>query len=615
MGLTAAIYRQSDMGAGLNTRTAKHLIHASEALAFNNLTLSADRGMPKRRNGYTKLNAGAIPTASGSPINGLYRYYKSDGTRKLLVSHYGRIYRASGSTINAEVLVSGLTLNEPVNFCTLGDICLSTNGIEGVKRYNGTAMRSAGFPAPGAATATASSAAGLLIGDYYWKVTFIYDDAAEESTMGTASGLVTVTDKKVQLTSIPTGSAGSGVTKRNIYRTQAGGSTYYLIATIADNTTTTYLDNTADVALISLGPTDNGIPPTTRFLAAFANRMWYARNPTYKSRLYFTAITQSETSPNTTGVAPTHGADIEIVPSDFWVDINKDDGDEITGLAVTLDSLIIFKSRSIWRLIGDNPENFTIMKVNADSGCIAPRSIARVETLVYFLSGGDKPSIYATDGVRVIPIGERIQTTLATDIDLSYISTATAVRYKYNYVLIYRPTGGGYNSKGFIYDYIKDAWATIGNIHYASVFSVWDGAGDQGECYFGDASGGNVHRFDNGTSDNGTEISSTWQSKFYDFGQPDTRKPIAQVVMLVKAGGNNITAEIRRDFNTSPISGESSTFTPTADPSDGGVAKIIFEPAETCQAHYLSLSVTSSGTGDFEIYSVAIYYKEQEDAS
>jgi hypothetical protein len=59
---------------------------------------------------------------------------------------------------------------------------------------------------------------------------------------------VTVADKtvngKVSLTGIPLG--GTAVTSRKLYRTAAGGSTYLLLATIADNTTTIYTDNTAD---------------------------------------------------------------------------------------------------------------------------------------------------------------------------------------------------------------------------------------------------------------------------------------------------------------------------------------------------------------------------------
>jgi hypothetical protein len=73
---------------------------------------------------------------------------------------------------------------------------------------------------------------------------------------------------KVQLTGIPLG--GSAVTSRKIYRTAAGGATYMLLATLADNTTTTYTDNTADSGLGAGAPAVNttGDPLLTIFIAS-----------------------------------------------------------------------------------------------------------------------------------------------------------------------------------------------------------------------------------------------------------------------------------------------------------------------------------------------------------
>ncbi len=60
---------------------------------------------------------------------------------------------------------------------------------------------------------------------------------------------------KVALSAIPVG--GSAVTSRKLYRTAAAGATYLLLATLADNTTTTYTDNIADSALGAQAPTTN----------------------------------------------------------------------------------------------------------------------------------------------------------------------------------------------------------------------------------------------------------------------------------------------------------------------------------------------------------------------
>ncbi|MBK7490975.1 MAG: hypothetical protein IPI17_02415 [Nitrosomonas sp.] len=113
-------------------------------------------------------------------------------------------------------------------------------------------------PAPGALTVALGSGAGNVDnGVHRYVVTFVTSDG--ETQAGDVSSSVTVADKtvngKVSLSAIPVG--GSIVTSRKIYRTAAGGSTYLLLTTIADNTTTTYADNTADSSLGAEAPSTN----------------------------------------------------------------------------------------------------------------------------------------------------------------------------------------------------------------------------------------------------------------------------------------------------------------------------------------------------------------------
>lgn len=135
--------------------------------------------------------------------------------------------------------------------------------------------------APGAAScALAGAGAGNVDnGVHRYKVTFV--TAGGETEAGTASSGVTVADKtadgKVALSSIPTGSAF--VTARKIYRTVAGGSVYKLLATISDNTTTTYTDNTADASLTTTAPTTNSAIDT-RVLLSNSGAVTMAHLPT-----------------------------------------------------------------------------------------------------------------------------------------------------------------------------------------------------------------------------------------------------------------------------------------------------------------------------------------------
>lgn len=115
-------------------------------------------------------------------------------------------------------------------------------------------------PAPSAPTvalASPAAAGNVDNGAHRYLVTYVTADG--ETQAGIVSGVVTVADKtvngKVTVSAIPLG--GALVTARKLYRTAAGGSTYMLLATIANNTATTYTDNIADASLGAGAPTTN----------------------------------------------------------------------------------------------------------------------------------------------------------------------------------------------------------------------------------------------------------------------------------------------------------------------------------------------------------------------
>lgn len=109
---------------------------------------------------------------------------------------------------------------------------------------------------PTAAASAATGAAGALTGSFYYKVTYV--DAEDcETKPGPASTVVSPTAQRVQLTSIPIGGGGTGVVARRIYRATSATGTYRLVTEIADNVTTSYLDNDNDISTERLVPSTN----------------------------------------------------------------------------------------------------------------------------------------------------------------------------------------------------------------------------------------------------------------------------------------------------------------------------------------------------------------------
>lgn len=149
-------------------------------------------------------------------------------------------------------------------------------------------------------------------GDHYYCVTF-YDESGETEA-GTASAVVTVPTGggSVNLLSVPIGQYGAS--GRKIYRSKAGTSSpFYLLTSIADNTTTTYTDQTADA---DLGETTPPLVNTT------ASRPQFSRTDT-KSCL--SLVSNATLSITDTGVAPlvstsaANANDGDYFDTSFWL--------------------------------------------------------------------------------------------------------------------------------------------------------------------------------------------------------------------------------------------------------------------------------------------------------
>lgn len=101
-----------------------------------------------------------------------------------------------------------------------------------------------------APTVAAGGAGNVDAGSHKWKIVFV-SLIGESSGSPESAELVLGVSSQVNLTDIPLGP--SGTTARRIYRTLAGGITYYQVDTIPNNTATIYTDDTDDASIFSAG--------------------------------------------------------------------------------------------------------------------------------------------------------------------------------------------------------------------------------------------------------------------------------------------------------------------------------------------------------------------------
>src|SRR5579863_8572765 len=112
--------------------------------------------------------------------------------------------------------------------------------------------------------ATKTTGTGKGIGTYQYAVTFL-SQGGETPPSPLVSVTTTSGNQDVALSNIPIGppsptianSATNTVIGRNLYCSQVGGTSLTLLATIMDNTTTTYTDAASDASIVN-----NALPPT-----------------------------------------------------------------------------------------------------------------------------------------------------------------------------------------------------------------------------------------------------------------------------------------------------------------------------------------------------------------
>jgi len=347
-------------------------------------------------------------------------------------------------------------------------------------------------------------------GDYQYKVTFVSDSGAETNP-GPASTEITLDNEACDLTNIQTGTAD--VVSRKIYRNAAGGTLFYYLDTISDNTTTTYADSIPDVQLgTTLAPSDHDSPPVGDFPTVYKEFLFISKVSSYPTRVYFCHQSYPEIFNTAEGTGN-------------YLRIGLNDGQAVIGLKVLRDIMYVFKERSTWPITGDTPDDLmTLSQPISHSIGLHHRSVA----IVYFqgkevLVGlSDNHGLFIFDGYAYGNIGVQPESginiqSFLNGLDKEKLSEAFGFNdiAKHQYKLHVRQSGAGYNDRVIVWDYQLNT-ITIHDIK-ANVVLEWNN-----NILFGSSQAdGKVHKV-GGLNDDGTAISIIAEFPWWNLGNFDT---------------------------------------------------------------------------------------------
>ena len=490
--LTSTVFAQEEIlsikqSKGLNSKISSYDLPPDEATVAENIRF--DRvGSLLKREGRNKYNTTSI---GDNPIYFMDRVYINDD--KYLFIGYDTTPTATlkvgtDSTGTFADVQTGLTTGAAITGETYKNHYYLGNGEEDNIRFTGSVPTTMGCQIPSTAMSGAKANFGSGLDEdaiYQYKVAFMYDDY--QLSEGNATALsVTPTSGLlgVGLASIPTGSATSGVTDRNLYRTEGGGAVFYYLNQLADNTTIVYSDSCPDSSLgATILPTDHEVPEICKYFKLHEDRIFISGNSTYESRVWFSDIDGGVSYP-------------DIFPTANYVNIAADDGDIIMGLEKDpMGMICVFKKNTIYKILTEgSPKEWEVRGPFDFHGAIASQSIQRTPDGIIYLSrrGPGRKELRLFNGQTSQNISDRIEPTLANISD-SYINNCRSAYHEGKYYLAYtdRTAAESQNTKVLVLDLERDAFA-IDNMNVGS-FCIWNGSDDWGELYSGDSKLGFVY--------------------------------------------------------------------------------------------------------------------------
>lgn len=490
--LSAGVFAQTKVMTirkfqGLNSSISEEDLPPEYGTIVENIRLDKYGALEKRplRSEYNATSLGS----NDIPFN--YRYYHDD-TQEAIVSYTGSLLTGNDALGTFSVIEDDFTDGERHSAVTYKDVFYTGNGVDPNFHYDGTYQRDMGVAGPGASGMSAAEGAGndlMLAGTYQYQVTFLYDDYQESNPNSDSVAVALAASKNVNLTAIPLGTDNENVTDRKLYRTTAGGSVYYLLDTLENNTATTYEDSAldADLDTTTTPPSNHDSPENCKYFIVNKERIFAAGDPNNASRLYFSLIENGISYP-------------DILPSTYYLEISPDDGEKIMGLALDpAGVLCVFKQNTMFKVFTDGPrDQWQVSAPYESAGVVAPYSLVRTPYGLIFLSrsGQDVKELRIFDGNTSKVVSHAIEPTLETISD-TYINNVVATYHDGKYKMAYTDETSGvtYNNKVLIFDIEKNFFSIDTGKNIAS-FGVWNAGDDEGELYAGDSVLGKLYRED-----------------------------------------------------------------------------------------------------------------------
>lgn len=358
----------NQFNGGLSTRLASHLIGANEAIVYTNVDNKYGALAPIKGN----TNIGTSLFKSMVNFKATWVSFDNDTD---FVEYQDKLYKSDG-------------VNKPM------------------KSSNGVVWQNLGINKPSQAPGVSITAAGNLSGTMQYTYTYYNSVDATESQPSVYSPDLVCLNSRVNITLVA--STDPQVDKIRLYRL-GGAITTPIMVVELNNTSQTYEDNIADINLtnVALDSFTNAPAPTGLKYLIEAFSVFFG---VLDDKLYY-----SDTA------FPNYWNEF------FFIDFPEN----ITGLGLTQNGLLVFTKYKTYIVTGNSPSTLSKYLLNGNQGCILHKSIQYVDNTLMWLStdglcistGGDIQVISRDklDKLSIVPIASIVYD------DVYYLAHTTGI--------------------------------------------------------------------------------------------------------------------------------------------------------------------------------------------
>lgn len=238
-----------------------------------------------------------------------------------------------------------------------------------------------------------------------------------------------------------------------------------------------------------------------------------------------------------------------------YLDVATFDGSRIRAVIAAMDDILIFKDKSLHRLNGSYPGEFSLTQVFGTEGTLAPRTIVNNGKALYFLASEGLVRYSGMTADSLASLGDKRMKDIWPRINKSTIETACAAIMD-NIIYLAVPLDGS-----IINTHVIEFDTTTGNYNLIALPGVDDWLvlreGQQETLLF--LSDGQVYRYDSGyTFYDGDPINAVWTSPYISCGSLASKKQTGRIYMSISAA----SLDVNRDpqIKISMISGGKTRF-------------------------------------------------------